>query len=78
MTIREAIRQVLSKGEALTAEEIHRAIVQSSLFEFKSTAAVSIVRTQLRRHCEGIEVGATGQRKEFRQVASGRYALIMD
>lgn len=76
MTITEAIKQVLEHKSPLTAAEIHRAIVASSLFEFKSNAAASIVRTQLRRHCEGMNAANASARKEFQLVGTDRYELI--
>ena len=76
MTITEAIKQVLAKKSPLTAAEIHRAIVEASLFEFKSKAAASIVRAQLRRHCEGVNAANASQKKEFRLVDADRYALV--
>lgn len=76
MTITEAIKQVLALKSPLTAVEIHRAIIEASLCEFKSEAAASIVRAQLRRHCEGVNAPNASSRKEFRLVGADRYALI--
>lgn len=76
MTITEAIKQVLAKKSPLTAAEIHRAIVEASLFEFKSKAAASIVRAQLRRHCEGVNAANASSKKEFCLVGADKYALI--
>lgn len=76
MTITEAIKQVLAQKSPQTAAEIHRAIVEASLFEFKSKDAVSIVRAQLRRHCEGVSAANASSRKEFRLVGTDRYTLI--
>lgn len=76
MTITEAIKQVLAQKSPQTAAEIHQAIVEASLFEFKSNSAASIVRTQLRRHCEGVTAASASPRKEFRLIGADRYALI--
>jgi restriction system protein len=78
MTITEAIKQVLKQKSPQTAAEIHQAIVKASLFEFKSKAAASIVRAQLRRHCEGVNTANASAKKEFRLVGSDRYALISE
>lgn len=76
MTITEAIKQVLAQKSPQTATEIYRAIVEASLFEFKSKAATNIVRSQLRRHCEGVNTANASSRKEFCLVGTDRYALI--
>jgi restriction system protein len=77
MTITEAIRQVLAqKSKPMTAIEIYEAIVKASLFEFKSTSAASIVRSQIRRHCEGIQAQSASATKYFRLVGSNRYELL--
>lgn len=76
MTITEAIKQVLAKKSPLTAVQIHQAIVEGSLFEFKSKSAASIVRSQLRRHCEGLTAANAASKKEFRLVGTDRYELI--
>ena len=76
MTITEAIKRVLEQKSPLTPAEIHRAIVEASLFEFKSTAAAGIVRAQLRRHCEGVNTAVASTKKEFRLVGDNRYELV--
>lgn len=76
MTITEAIKQVLARKSPQSAAEIHHAIVEASLFEFKSKAAASIVRSQLRRHCEGVNSANASAKKEFRLVGTDRYELI--
>ena len=76
MTITEAIKQVLEHKSPLTPAEIHRAIVEASLFEFKSKAAAGIVRTQLRRHCADVSTANASAKKEFRLVGTDQYALI--
>lgn len=77
MTITKAIETVLTqKGKPLTAVEIHAAIVAGSLFEFKSKSAASIVRSQLRRHSEGLSHKNAAGSKLFRLVGGDRYELI--
>jgi len=76
MTITEAIKRVLEHKSPLTPAEIHRAIVEESLFEFKSAAAASIVRAQLRRHCEGVSAANASTKREFRLVGDNRYELV--
>jgi restriction system protein len=77
MTITEAIRKVLAqRAKPLTAAEIYSAIVAGNLFEFKSKSAASIVRSQLRRHCEGLNSSNAATKKLFRLVGGDRYELL--
>ncbi len=77
MTITEAIQKVLTqKAKPLTAAEIYSAIVAASLFEFKSKSAAGIVRSQLRRHCEGLHNQSASAKKLFRVVGGDHYELL--
>jgi len=77
MTITEAIRQVLKKKRtALTVAEIYASILDQNLFEFKSQSAASIVRSQIRRHCEGVPSAHGSAKKLFRLKGADRYELI--
>ena len=77
MTITDAIRQVLAqKSKPMTAIEIYEAIVKASLFEFKSTSAANIVRSQIRRHCDGVQVQSASSTKYFRLVEGNCYELL--
>jgi hypothetical protein len=76
MTITDAIKKVLSDAsKPMTSAEIYQAIVDASLFQFKSTSAASIVRTQLRRHCEGVRINGTSTKTYFRTAGPNLYAL---
>lgn len=77
MTITDAIREVLAKrARALTAADIHEEIVKDSLFTFNSKSAASIVRNQIRRHCEGVQAQNASVKKYFRLVGENRYELL--
>lgn len=77
MTITDAVKKILKhKSKPMTVTEIHDAIVAGSLFEFKSKSAASIVRSQIRRHCEGVRTQNVSPKKLFRQVGSDRYELV--
>jgi restriction system protein len=74
MTIVEAIKKVmLAKGEPMTANEAYAAIVTQNLYEFHADDPVSIVRAQVRRHCEGLDFTTASATKHFRLVADGRF-----
>lgn len=77
MTITEAVKKVLKqKSKPLTVAEIHHAIVAGSLFEFKSKSAIAIVRSQIRRHCEGVRSANVSEKKYFRLVGTDRYEIL--
>lgn len=76
MTISEAIQKVLADAaKPLTPYEVYAAIAQQSMYTFKAKSPQSIVRAQLRRHCEGIDNKNSSASKLFRNVAGDRYEL---
>lgn len=59
----------------MSLEEIYEAVVSQQLFEFKARSPRGVLRTQLRRHCEGI-LQATRARQVFLQITpDGRYLI---
>ena len=74
MTIVEAIKTVmLAKGAPMTANEAYAAIVNRHLYDFHADDPAAIVRSQIRRHCEGLDFTTASGTKHFRTVADGRY-----
>lgn len=74
MTITEAIRQVMiTKGEPMTADEAYHAIVQADLYEFHADNPAHIVRSQIRRHCDGLDFPSASSTKHFKLVGSNRF-----
>lgn len=79
MTIVEAIKTVmLAKGAPMTVNEAHSEIVSKRLYEFHADDPVSIVRAQIRRHCEGLDFTTASATKHFRMVADGRYEPLSE
>jgi restriction system protein len=77
MTVVEAIKKVMqTSGKPMTANEVQAEIAKQNLFEFRAADPVSIVRAQLRRHCEGLGLAKASSRKYFRSAGEGRYELI--
>lgn len=77
MTIVGAIRAVmLAKDTPMTAPEIHAAIASSNLCQFQAANPAGIVRTQLRRHCEGLNLAASSKVKHFKALTGGRYECL--
>ena len=56
-TVTEAIIEVLKReNKSLGIKDIHEKIIQSNLYAFKTSNSEHVVRNQLRRHCENIEL----------------------
>ena len=76
MTITDAISTILAEVPGpLKSAEIYGEIAARSLYDFKSKAPASAVRSQLRRHCQGIENKNSSSKKLFRLVDGDRYEL---
>lgn len=74
MTITEAIKQVMRKyGSPMTSEEAYQAIINANLYEFHADNPAQIVRSQIRRHCEGLDFPSATPTKHFRIVGENRY-----
>lgn len=57
----------------MTADEAYRAIAEAKLYEFHADNPAHIVRSQIRRHCEGLEFPSAAPTKHFRLVGENRY-----
>lgn len=74
MTITEAIVEVMrAKALPMTAEEAYRAILEAKLYEFHADNPEHVVRSQIRRHCEGIDFPSAATTKHFRLIGENRY-----
>lgn len=72
--IHEVISDVLRKaGKPMSAREIYEEITAQGLYEFNAKDPASIVRGQLRRHCENVK--GTGTVKHFRMAGDGLFEL---
>lgn len=74
MTITEAIKQVMrTKGAPMTADEAYQAIVVANLYEFHADNPAHIVRSQIRRHCEGLDFQSASPTKHFKLVGENKF-----
>jgi len=74
MTITEAIKQVMrTKGAPMTADEAYRAIAEAKLYELHADNPAHIVRSQIRRHCEGLDFPSASPTKHFKLVGENRF-----
>lgn len=79
MTITEAIKQVMrTKGAPMTADEAYQAIVVASLYEFHADNPAHIVRSQIRRHCEGLDFPSASPTKHFKLVGENRFEPLSE
>lgn len=74
MTITEAIKQVMREyGSPMTSDEAYQAIISANLYEFHADNPAQIVRSQIRRHCEGLDFPSATPTKHFKIVGDNRY-----
>jgi restriction system protein len=79
MTIIEAIQKVLKEAKTpLSVGKIFEAIVGQELYQFKAIDPKAVVRTQLRRHCVGLDFPSANPVKHFALVGSDTYKLASE
>ena len=75
--IPQAIAQILrSNAGPMSAKEIYEGIVSSRLYTFKAQDPLSVVKNQLRRHCDGLNFPSARSMKYFAMTANGNYTLL--
>lgn len=76
-TILDAIKEVLfEEGGPMSAANIYGSIIHHKLYEFKADDPYHVVRSQLRRHCIGLEFSTAAPTKYFEITKDGRFSLI--
>jgi restriction system protein len=77
MTIIEAIKEVmLAAGKPMTVSEVYEAILKKKLYIFKADQPVQIVRSQIRRHCKGLDFTSASDKKDFELLPDGKYYVL--
>ena len=78
MTIVDAVSTVLAEnsGRAMTVDEIYSEIVKKNLFSFNAKSPQGVLRTQIRRHCQGIDSRASSSKRLFLCVGNTQYRLL--
>lgn len=75
-TIREAILSVFKhEDKPLTAEKIYDQIIEQDLYDFNTDQPIHVVRTRLRRDCEGLTFASSNKKKYFQLLSDGSYWL---
>jgi hypothetical protein len=76
LTIKEAVIEALKKkGTPLTARDIYDAIIEQNLYQFKSPSPVNIIKVEIRRQCEGVELPKAKTNKVFQMFGDNKYWL---
>lgn len=77
ITIVGAIKKVMrEKGSPMTAEEIYNEIISANLYVFHTDSPVHIIRTQIRRHCKGIDFPSASHVKHFQLQGDNKFFYL--
>lgn len=77
MTIVEAIKTVMRMhATPMTYLEVYKAIVEAKLYEFHAEDPAHVVRAQIRRHCEGVDISSRSSTMHFRLLDGNRYVPL--
>jgi restriction system protein len=77
MTIVEAIKEAMkSAGRPLTAKEAYNFIVDKNLYTFKAANPQSIVASQIRKHCRGVNLPKITSAKHFEETSKGYFKAL--
>jgi restriction system protein len=76
-TIIDAITKVLTGSSMpLPVNDIYDKIVANDYYPFKAQDPLSVVRVELRRHCQGVDFPTASKKKYFQILKDGTYCLI--
>lgn len=76
-TIIHAIREVmLSDGKPMKVQQVYEAIVRGNLYRFKASQPVHVVRSQIRRHCFGLDFPTAADLKHFEMRGQNKYYVL--
>lgn len=76
-TIIDAITKVLKGSHVpLAINVIYDRIIANDFYQFKAQDPVSVVRVELRRHCQGVDFPTASKKKYFQILNDGTYCLL--
>lgn len=76
-TIIDAITRILIDSNIpLSIKIIYDRIVANDYYQFKAQDPLSVVRVELRRHCQGVDFPTASPQKYFQILNDGTYCLI--
>lgn len=70
-----AIDTLKTNGKAMRANEIYDFIIKNHLYQFKAKEPLSILKSELRKHSEGIELAGKSGNKYFVFQKDKTYSL---
>lgn len=77
LTIKEAIIKILKEsGKPLTLKVIYDLIIENDYYRFRAENPPNIVRTLVRRHCQGLDFPTASPKKYFQIIDDNYYQLI--
>lgn len=77
MTIVEAIKEAMkSAGKPLSAREAYEIIMARNLYTFKAANPQSIVASQIRKHCKGVNLPKITNTKYFEESTKGYFKAL--
>lgn len=73
-TIKEAAIEALKRsGKPLSIKDIYAVIITDDLYRFNAIHPINILKTEIRRHCEGVDFPTANATKYFQILSDGRY-----
>jgi len=76
-TIIDAISKVLKESSTPLAVNVtYDRIVANDYYQFKAQDPLSVVRVELRRHCQGVDFPTASKKKYFQILNDGTYCLL--
>jgi restriction system protein len=79
MTINDAISGAMQKmARPLSSQEAYDYIIAHELYEFHAQNPHQIVRSQIRRHCKGLEFPSAATKKYYEMTDDGRFQLLAE
>jgi TIR domain-containing protein/HB1/ASXL restriction endonuclease-like protein with HTH domain len=76
-TIILAIKEVmLSYGRPMNVQQVYEAIIKGGLYRFKASQPVHVVRSQIRRHCVGLDFPTAADLKHFELRGKNKYYVL--
>lgn len=76
LTVRDAILKTFKdKGAPLTPKQIYDYIIEQNIYSFNTDQPLHVVKTRLRRDCDGLNFSASNKKKYFQLLSNGSYWL---
>lgn len=75
-TIRQAVVEAFKiKTKPMTPKEVYQTIIEHNLYTFNAKSPQSLVTSELRKHCDGLNLKTSRPEKFFTFMNDGTYYL---